>query len=443
VIGSRLLRSIAAVAAIAAAAAVAPASAQDKPYDGVTVKVGTQASQWADVFKKMAPEFTAETGIKLEFDDTSFDVMYEKLKTVFLGGAATYDLIWYDSMWAPEFAKAGWVKDLTPYLKDPKLTPADLGYPDAFYATEITGRYAEGNVWKLPAGVWGIPWIAGFNPVYYRTDLFEKAGIVDANGKAKPPETMEELLADAQKLNDPDSKTYGFVMSAKQPRIVYDWSAFLWTYGGDFFDASFKPIFNSDAGVKSLETYIALGKVAPPGVGAYHITEAWTSYMQGHAALAWTWQDLASVARKDSQIIGKFLCAPPPSHDGKRVSLLGAITASIPASAASPEAAFTFIAWAQRAMRAKEATLAGAMSWRREIYDDLQVEEMYPSAAGDVEKVTIETARPVPLIPEWAAVDQIIGEQVSAAFAGSISAKEALDTAAARVEEFMKEAGYY
>ncbi len=429
--------------AVALLGASAVGHAQDKPYAGTTLRIGTQASQWADVFKKMAPQFTEETGIEVVFDDISFDVMYEKLKTTFIGGASTYDLVWYDSMWAPEFAKAGWVKDLTPYLADDKLTPASFDYPNGFYATEITGNYADGNVWRLPAGVWGIPWIAGFNPLYYRTDLFEKAGIVDAEGKARPPETMADLLADAKKLNDPANKVYGFVMSAKQPRIVYDWSQFLWTYGGDFFDADFKPIFNSDAGVTSLETYIELGKNAPPGVGAYHITEAWTSFMQGSAALAWTWQDLASVAREDSAIIGKFLCAAPPTHDGKRVSLLGAITASVPSSASNPEAAYLFVTWAQEAQRAKEATLAGAMSWRKAIYDDPAVEEMYPSAAGDVEKLTIETARPVPLIPEWAAVDQIIGEQVSAAFAGTKSPKEALDEAARRVEEFMGKAGYY
>ena len=84
------------------------------------------------------------------------------------------------------------------------------------------------------------------------------------------------------------------------------------------------------------------------------------------------------MARNQSQIIGKFACAPPPSHDGKRVSLLGAITAAVPTSAKNPEAAFLFITWAQEPERAKAATLAGAMSWRKAIYDDPAVEEMYP-----------------------------------------------------------------
>lgn len=307
------LAAAACLALVAGTGAVVPAQE-------VTVRVGTQSSQWADAFKAMAPEFTAETGIALEFDDISFDVMYEKMKTTFIGGASSYDMIWYDSMWTPEFAKRGWVRELSEYLKDPELTPQNFGYPEAFYGTYFTGNYPEGNEWNLPAGVWGIPWIAGFRPLYYRTDLLEEAGLVDADGKAKPPATMEELVSYAQQLNDPDNEVYGYVMPAKQPRIVYDWSGFLWTHGGDFFDADFKPIFNSEAGVKALETYIELGKVAPPGVGAYHITEAWTSYMQGRAALAWTWQDLASVARTESEIIGKFLCAAPPTYEDRRVS---------------------------------------------------------------------------------------------------------------------------
>ena len=37
---------------------------------------------------------------------------------------------------------------------------------------------------------------------------------------------------------------------------------------------------------------------------------------------------------------------PPPTHEGRRISLLGAIVASIPETAENPEAAFKFITWA-------------------------------------------------------------------------------------------------
>jgi ABC-type glycerol-3-phosphate transport system substrate-binding protein len=413
------------------------------PSAEVTIRVANQASQWADAFKKFVPKFTEETGIKIEFEDISFGVMYEKLKTTFIGGTSKVDMIWYDSMWTPEFAKRGWIKDLSPYLKDSSLTPSNFGYPHDFFGTFYSGAYPAGNRWNLPEGVFGIPWIAGFRPLYYRSDLLKEAGFIDPFGEAKPPDTMDELLAYAKKINNPAKKIYGYVMPAKRPRIVYDWSGFLWTYGGEFFDKDFKPAFNSPAGIKALETYIELGKVAPPGVAAYHITEAWTAFMQGQAALTWTWQDLASVARKESQIIGKFKCAPTPVYAGRRVPLVGGIVASIPSNAPNAEAAYKFIMYAQMPDNAKAATLMGATVQRRSTWDDPAVEEMYPSAVGDLEDFCQDSGRTVPLIPEWATVDQIIGEQISAAFVGQKSAKEALDNAAEKVEQFMQKAGYY
>ena len=267
--------------------------------------------------------------------------------------------------------------------------------------------------------------------------------MLDAAGLKGPPFTMEELLKAAQTLNDPAKGVYGFVMSAKRDRICYDFSQYLWTFGGDFFDSKFKPVFNSDAGVKALEYYLQLGKVAPPGTGGYHITEAWTSYMEGHAAFAWTWQDLASVAREKSQIIGKFKCAPPPTYNGVSHPLVGGIVASIPAKASNAKAAFKFITWSQSPANAKRATLLGATTQRASTWDDPEVKKMYPSAEDDLVRIANKTGQTVPLLPEWAGIDQIIAEQLSIAFTGQKGARDALNEAAAKVEEFMKSAGYY
>ena len=414
--------------------------AQEKPYQGTTIRVGCQSSQWANVSKQMAAEFTAQTGIKVEFEDIPFGVEYEKLKTAFVAGSVPYDLIWYDSMFTPEFSKRGWLQDVDPYLTDPYLTPSDFNYPADFYGVSYSGRYTKELAarYGVPAkGTFGIPWIAGFNVLYYRTDLLEAAGLKG------PPVTTEDLLKDATALNNPEKGVYGFVMSAKRDRICYDFSQYLWTFGGDFFDAKFKPVFNSDAGVQALEYYLQLGKVAPPGTGGYHITEAWTSYMEGHAAFAWTWQDLASVAREKSQIIGKFKCASPPTHNGVSHPLVGGIVASVPAKATNPKAAFKFVTWCQSPANAKRATLLGATTQRASTWDDPEVIKMYPSAEGDLVRTANKGGETVPLLPEWASIDQIIAEQLSIAFIGQKSAREALNEAAAKVEEFMKSAGYY
>lgn len=421
--------------------------AAQQPYAGREVRIGCQSSQWCDVYKELAPEFTAETGIRVLFEDIPFGTMYEVLKTHFVAGASPYDMIWYDSMWTPEFSQEGWIRDLAPYLSDSYLAPSEFGYPDEFYGVWYSGRYEQQHAdqWRVPVpeGSFGIPWVAGFRPLYYRTDLLSEAGFTDASGEPKPPETLDELLEQAQAMHNPDENVYGFVMPAGRPRLAYDWSQYLWTFGGDFFDQDFEPIFNSPEGLEALEYYMELVALAPPGVGAYHITEAWTSYMQGNAVFAWTWQDLASVAREDSEIIGKFATAAPPTHEGRRHPLIGGIVASITSDARNPEPAFKFISWSQTEEMAKRATLMGATGLRRSVWDDPDVEEMYPSAVGDIPQLSMETALTVPLIPEWPAVDQIVAEQLSLALVGQKAPQQALDDAAAEVEALMRRAGYY
>ena len=160
-------------------------AAQEKPYQGATVRIRCQSSQWANVSKKMAADFTAETGIRVEFEDIPFGVEYEKLKTAFVAGSIPYDLIWYDSMFTPEFSKRGWLQDLDQYLSDPYLTPRDFNYPDDFYGVSYSGRYPKelAAQYGLPSkGTFGIPWIAGFNVLYYRSPgcgWFERSSILD------------------------------------------------------------------------------------------------------------------------------------------------------------------------------------------------------------------------------------------------------------------------
>jgi multiple sugar transport system substrate-binding protein len=202
-------QSIVTAAYIAVLASLVPSThlvtAQEKPYQGTTVRVGCQSSQWANVSKQMAPDFTSETGIRVEFEDIPFGVSYEKLKTAFVAGSIPYDLIWYDSMFTPEFSKQGWLQNLESYLTDPYLTPRDFNYPDDFYGVSYSGRYTKelADLYGVPPkGTFGIPWIAGFNVLYYRTDLLDAAGLKG------PPFTTEELLKAAQTLNDPAKGVY-------------------------------------------------------------------------------------------------------------------------------------------------------------------------------------------------------------------------------------------
>ncbi|MBV9130688.1 MAG: hypothetical protein JO298_09930, partial [Verrucomicrobia bacterium] len=115
----------------------------------------------------------------------------------------------------------------------------------------------------------------------------------------------------------------------------------------------------------------------------------------------------------------------------------------IPAKAHNGKAAFKFISWCQSPANAKRATLLGATTQRASTWDDPEVKKMYPSAEDDLVRIANKTGRTVPLLPEWAGIDQIIAEQLSIAFTGQKGARDALNEAATKVEDYMRSAGYY
>ena len=75
----------------------------------------------------------------------------------------------------------------------------------------------DGKVYTLPYNVTTFGLI-------YNTDMFEAAGIVDENGKAKPPATWAEFAEVAKKLTDASKNQYGVMLPMK-------WGGY-WYYEG-------------------------------------------------------------------------------------------------------------------------------------------------------------------------------------------------------------------
>lgn len=81
-------------------------------------------------------------------------------------GTPAFDVLMLDVIWVPEFARAGWLLDLTEYVP-----PAELAahFPSAVDAAGFGGR------------LWALPWIMNVGLLYYRADLLGKYGL-------RPPE---------------------------------------------------------------------------------------------------------------------------------------------------------------------------------------------------------------------------------------------------------------
>ena len=75
--------------------------------------------------------------------------------------------------------------------------------------------YIEEDINSINGKTYQIPVSVTTYGLIYNKDMFKAAGIVDENGEAKPPETLDELVETAQKLTNPDKKEYGIIFPVK------------------------------------------------------------------------------------------------------------------------------------------------------------------------------------------------------------------------------------
>lgn len=117
--------------------------------------------------------------------------------------------------------------------------------------------------------------------IFYRKDLFEKAGV-------KPPTNHDELLEVAKKLTDRQKQMYGITFPGKAGNTdTEQWFVTLLLQNGGYIaDEQGKVSFTSPEAVAALEFEKELfNAAAPEGTPSYSFTESFRVYQQGQAAM--------------------------------------------------------------------------------------------------------------------------------------------------------------
>jgi multiple sugar transport system substrate-binding protein len=410
-----------AIAAAAGLAALSPARAADKPYDGLTLNLASQNDQFATVLADLSPKFKEATGITVKVDILSYPELLTKVTADFVGHTKGYDLLTMDIVWSGQFAESGYTVDLADWIK---RDAAEINVDDIYPVLMASLGGYKGKQVAFP--------FAGYaNVLAYRTDLYNEAGL-------KPPETMEDMVANAAKLTAPP-KHYGFVANGqKGPAVAQDWMQYNAEMGGSILGADGKPALNSDANVKSLAVYKALfDKTAPPGAADYDWGGREESFRQGLAAQMQTWSVGAPgyFNPETSKVVGKvaLMVAPPGKGLPKKYGVGGwgiAINADIDAT--KKEAAWLYIKWLTSPAIHKEFNLRGAGSYLRisETHDpDLLAK--YPFLPVLDEVFAHGDGEYRPRIPQYPQIQDILGTAVNAVLIGDIDPKKALDGAQA------------
>jgi multiple sugar transport system substrate-binding protein len=185
---------------------------------------------------KLLPEIVKDfekenPDIHVEVQALPWDNAHDKLLTA-VASKSGPDVVQMGASWVPEFAAAGALMDMAPYVsKYPELAPKNF-----FEGAVGTTKYEGKSV--------GVPWYTETKILFYRSDLLKQVGYNEA------PKTWEELSDAAQKLTARGKGKYGIAFSAKEQSLGF---MFALQNGSKLVDEQGNPLFNQPPFVEAVK----------------------------------------------------------------------------------------------------------------------------------------------------------------------------------------------
>ncbi len=270
-------------------------------FDGVTVNIMTQTGAIQEPLQRRAPDFEKLTGAKLNIIAVPFSDLYQKVLTDWASGTNSVDAAVFAPQWMVDYVAGGYLEDLGPRIaKDTAIQWNDIAPFFRDFSSSFGGK------------TYLVPLDGDFHMLYYRTDIFDKAGL-------KPPTTWDEYLTDAKALNGKEfdgQKVYGSCIAKKRNAQSY-WfvtdiaGSMIQSKGtsqGTFFDTKdMKPLVDNEGFRKALEFLKESGKYGPPDELNMDVSDTRPLFVSGKCALNLDWGDVGVLAidPKTSRVIDK------------------------------------------------------------------------------------------------------------------------------------------
>src|SRR5450631_3847189 len=196
-----VLAGTAAAGALGLSGFPARAEPQWKKYGGTTLEVNLAKGPRGDNLQKYIKEFTELTDIQVESEVIPEQQQRQKAVIELTSGKPSFDVIHVSyHVQKRQFEKAGWLADLSAFMKDPNLTAPDLTVDD-FSAGGL--KFAQNEKGEMHS----LPWSVDYFILYWNKELFAKKGVA-------LPKSFDEVAVAAEKLNDPANGIYGLPAAA-------------------------------------------------------------------------------------------------------------------------------------------------------------------------------------------------------------------------------------
>lgn len=387
-----------------------------RQYEGTQIRFLMNQHPFTDFIEPLLPEFEELTGIEVTLESFPEDQFRQRTLLEAGSGADTLDgYMIQPGQTGAQYLGAGWVRYLDDFLADPNLTNPDLDMDDFFEGA--TSTFLDGEQ------MYGLPLQIESSLLFYRTDLFEAAGL---DG---PPETLEQLREYAEVLSQ--DGVAGFAMRGGGANATSQIVNFLYSYGGQWLNEDGTSALDSEASKETLSYYAdLLSNYGPAGVTNMSWPEVTSLYAQGQAAMMFDANVFRSIMEDPEQALEEVRAntayAPLPEGPAGRVPAVLVWGLSINHASQNPEAAWYFIQWALSKENQLQALLDGVPAARPSAWENEEFQATAPQSWIDASQLSYDIGQPdwnPPVVPVsevrdaygQAIVEALQGQDVSAA----------------------------
>jgi sorbitol/mannitol transport system substrate-binding protein len=413
-----------------------------EPNRGASINVAIVDTPNAGDLARLTPSlFTSKSHIRVNYTKLDEGTLRDVVTSDLTGRARQFDVVMIGPYEAPQYAKDGYITDLTSMASGDRAYELGDVIPSIRTALSYGGR------------LYAAPFYGESSFLMYRRDVLRRAGVTMP---AHP--TWGQVAAIARRLNAPDMA--GICLRGKPGwgELGASFTTVLNTFGGTWWSAQRNgtpaaAMVDRPAFRKALRFYVGLVREAGEHDAANSaFNECLQQYLNGKVAM---WYDATVAAgaleASNSAVRGKNGYAAAPVERTRASGWLWSWALAIPRTSHKSSQAWRYIAWATGPRYSKEAGPRIAGGWatippgtRRSTYEIPQ----YRKAARAFAKPTLDAIESAPIddpgtskrpgnpgiqyvgIPQF----QDVGNQCTEQFAAVIRARSTIDSALANCE---------
>lgn len=237
-------------------------------------------------FQARAEAFSKERGVPVKVELLAYEDAFPKW-TAAIQSKNVPDVTFLGYQEVGQFSNQGVLADVSGLLKDLQAKNGPI------FASSIDAVTFGGKSYAVP--FWGEG-----TALYYRTDLFEQAGI------GGPPKTWDEFRQDAIKLTNASQGVYGAGVGYGDGNSDCEWltRATIWSFGGSIFGADGKTIVLDSPQTRQAIDFVTKlftqDKVTPPGALGWNDGGNNTAYISGQAAMVVNTGSIIAALKKNN-----------------------------------------------------------------------------------------------------------------------------------------------